>query len=172
MSTNQEETKNTHSQSASGWMADAVVAVVIFLIGVAIMVDSHRIGAGWLDGNLQAGYFPFRIGAILCLASAVIFFSAFFGGNRNVKPFVEPKQLKSVLTIFIPSLLYIFGIEFVGIYVASMIFIAGFMRISKHTSWWRAIPVSVGFSLALFILFEIVFLVPLPKGPIESLFGY
>jgi hypothetical protein len=26
--------------------------------------------------------------------------------------------------------------------------------------------------LALFILFEIVFLVPLPKGPIEALIGY
>ena len=31
---------------------------------------------------------------------------------------------------------------------------------------WRAVPI------ALFILFEIWFLVPLPKGPIEDLLGY
>ena len=45
--------------------------------------------------------------------------------------------------------------------------------------WWlgkyplaKVVPVSVLVPLALFILFEVWFLVPLPKGPVEAFFGY
>jgi hypothetical protein len=35
-----------------------------------------------------------------------------------------------------------------------------------------AVAVAVGVPVALFLLFEVWFLVPLPKGPVESFFGY
>jgi putative tricarboxylic transport membrane protein len=38
--------------------------------------------------------------------------------------------------------------------------------------WWVTGVVGVGVPIALFLLFEVWFLVPLPKGPVEHLFGY
>jgi putative tricarboxylic transport membrane protein len=56
--------------------------------------------------------------------------------------------------------------------VASVLFIAGFMRILGKISWTKTVLVSVCVNVLLFWMFEVQFMVPLPKGPLEALFGY
>jgi hypothetical protein len=46
------------------------------------------------------------------------------------------------------------------------------MRLMDKYSWLKTLAVSIGLNAVLFWLFEIQFLVPLPKGPLEALFGY
>jgi hypothetical protein len=77
-----------------------------------------------------------------------------------------------VLLVLLPTLLFVLAIEFIGIYVASALFIGAFMRVMDKYSWVKTLAISIGTSLVLFWLFEIQFLVPLPKGPLEALFGY
>ena len=36
----------------------------------------------------------------------------------------------------------------------------------------KILPVAILIPLALFVMFEIWFLVPLPKGPVEAMLGY
>jgi hypothetical protein len=152
---------------------DAAVAAVAFLIGVAVMVDTYRLGAGWAKGSPQPGYFPFRIGAIICIASAVILLRALFRGRGNPPEiFVRWSQLRLVLGVLVPTLAYILGIQLIGIYVASALFIAAFMRLAGRYAWIKAILVGAATGAVLFWLFEIEFLVPLPKGPLESWLGY
>ena len=74
--------------------------------------------------------------------------------------------------VFLPFAGYVFALGFIGIYVASALYIALFM-------WWfgryppsRGIAVGVVIATVLFLMFEVWFLVPLPKGPIEQLLGY
>ena len=38
--------------------------------------------------------------------------------------------------------------------------------------WVTALPLAVGIPAVVFVLFEIWFLVPLPKGPLEMYLGY
>lgn len=152
---------------------DVVVGAIAFVIGVVVMVDTHRLGAGWAGGSPQSGYFPFRIGAIICIASAVIVLRALWR-TRSHPPeiFVTWSQLRLVLAVLVPTLVYILVIQLMGIYVASALFIAAFMRVSGGYGWLKAALVSAGTSFVLFWLFEIQFLVPLPKGPLEALLGY
>jgi putative tricarboxylic transport membrane protein len=152
--------------------AEVVVALIIFLVGVVMMMDSLRIGMGWAPEGPQAGYFPFRTGAIISISSVVVFLRAFFGKNRNHELFVSWDRFKQVLCVLIPTVLYVLVTQFIGIYVASAVFIGGFMRAMARFSWLKVILVSVCISVALFWMFEIQFMVPLPKGPLESLFGY
>jgi putative tricarboxylic transport membrane protein len=152
--------------------AELVVAVIIFLVGVVMMMDSHRIGMGWAPEGPKAGYFPFRTGAIISISSVVVFLRAFFGKNRNHELFVSWDRFKMVLYVLIPAVLYVLVTQFIGIYVASALFIGGFMRAMAGFSWLKIIVVSVVISVLLFWMFEIQFMVPLPKGPLESLFGY
>jgi hypothetical protein len=56
--------------------------------------------------------------------------------------------------------------------VASAIFIAAFMRFIGKFGWLKSVLVGLGISGTLFWIFEIMFQVPLPKGPLEALFGY
>ncbi|MEJ2624960.1 MAG: tripartite tricarboxylate transporter TctB family protein, partial [Pseudolabrys sp.] len=38
--------------------------------------------------------------------------------------------------------------------------------------WYKVLPVAIASPIAFFIVFEIWFLVPLPKGPFEHWLGY
>ena len=148
----------------------AITAVVFFLIGVVMIVDNYRIGAGWAADGPQAGYFPLRIGVIICIAAAVVLFQT-LRGERG-RAFVTFARLRHVLVVLVPTIVFVLAIKFLGIYVASAVFIAAFMRAMDRFSWLKTIVVSIGVSAMLFWLFELQFLVPLPKGPLESMFGY
>ncbi|MBW6486475.1 MAG: tripartite tricarboxylate transporter TctB family protein [Syntrophobacterales bacterium] len=152
--------------------AEMVVAVAIFLIGVAMMMDGYRVGMGWAPEGPEAGYFPFRTGAIIGISSLVVFLRALLGKHRNHELFVSRDRFRQVLYVLIPAVLYVLVTQFIGIYVASALFIGGFMRVMARFNWLKVILVSVCISAALFYAFEIQFMVPLPKGPLESLFGY
>ena len=149
-----------------------VTTVIIFLIGVVMIVDNYKLGAGWAKDGPQAGYFPLRIGVIICIASVVVLLQGLFGKSASNKTFVTLERLRPVLAVLVPTVLYVLAIQFVGIYVASTLFIAAFMRVMDKSSWLKTLLISVCVNAVLFWLFEIQFLVPLPKGPLEAMFGY
>ena len=62
-------------------------------------------------------------------------------------------------------------IELLGIYVSAALFIAGFMMVFGKEPAWKSATVGVAVPLALFMMFERWFLVPLPKGPLEAMLG-
>lgn len=151
---------------------DAITAVVFFVIGVVMMVDNHRIGITWASDGPESGYFPYHIGLIICIASVAVFLKAAFGKNRNREVFVTWNRFRLVLLVLVPTAVYVLLIQILGIYVASALFIAAFMRLLGKISWLKTVLVSLGVNALLFWMFEIQFLVPLPKGPLEALFGY
>jgi putative tricarboxylic transport membrane protein len=153
-------------------LAEAFVAIGIFFIGVVMMIDGYRVGSGWAFDGPMAGYFPFRTGAIICISSFVVFLRTVSGKHRNDKIFVTWERFKLVLKVLVPTVLYVLITHLVGIYVASAVFIAAFMRMNGGFSWLKITLVNVCVSVTLFFMFEVWFLVPLPKGPLESLFGY
>jgi hypothetical protein len=151
---------------------DAMVAAVAFAIGVAVMLDSARMGAEWANGTPQPGYFPFRIGAIICIAAASIVVRALLRARRDGTIFVRRERIRRVLAVLAPMLAYILAIAYLGMYVASALFVAGFMRVGGRYGWVKSLAVGIVAAAALFWLFEMQFMVPLPKGPLEARLGY
>jgi hypothetical protein len=151
--------------------AELVVAVLFLVLGGIVVWDSVRLGARWGDDGPQAGYFPFYIGVFVCLAAAVNFAQALVSRKDAGRGFVEVGQLKDVLSVLIPAFIYVALITWLGIYVASVIFIAFFMRWLGKYAWWKAAAVSIGNSVIFFLIFENWFKVPLPKGPLENWLG-
>jgi hypothetical protein len=151
---------------------DAMVAAVAFAIGVAVMVDSVRMGAEWAKGSPQPGYFPFRIGAIICIAAASIVVRALLRLRHDATGFVRRERFLRVLAVLGPMLAYILAVAYLGMYVASALFVAGFMRVAGRYGWGKSLAVGIVAAVALFWLFEIQFMVPLPKGPLEARLGY
>ena len=169
---NEPQHQRHHGGLLSERTADALMAVFMFAVGVVMMVSNYTLGAGWAKDGPESGYFPFRIGIIICLACAVVFARTLTGKHGAPKAFVTRERMKPVLKVLLPTLLYVAGIQFVGIYVASTLFIAGFMRAMDQYSWTKTVAIGAGTNVLLFWLFEVQFLVPLPKGPLEAYFGY
>lgn len=150
-------------------MVEAIVALVIMAGGAVVIYDSLRLGARWASDGPQAGYFPFYIGLLLCISSAVNLFRAL--RDPYVRTFVTRRQGKEVLRILIPLAFYVLGIKLLGIYVASTLFIAAFMIWLGKYGWLKTAVVSIGVSAAFFLMFEFWFKVPMIKGPLETALG-
>ena len=86
--------------------------------------------------------------------------------------FAAWSQLRRVMAVVIPTAVYVFAIPYLGIYVASTLLIAVFMRWLGRYPWHTVAAVAIGMPILTFFLFEIWFLVPLPKGPLEHQLGY
>lgn len=168
----QQQHLNPHRGGVSERAVGASTAIVIFALGAVMMVDNYKLGAGWAADGPESGYFPFRVGAIITIASVVVLLQTLFGKNRSSKTFVTWVRLKLVLKVLLPTLAYVLAIQLIGIYVASTLFIGAFMRVMDKSGWLKTLLISVGVSVTLFWLFELQFMVPLPKGPLEARFGY
>jgi hypothetical protein len=150
--------------------AEIAVAALFFLLGAIVVYDSLRVGVKWVEDGPQSGYFPFYIGLLVCGAALVNAVVAFVKVGRD-KVFVELGALKLVLTVLVPAAIYVALIAWLGIYLASALFVAFFMRWLGKYAWWKAAAVSIGNSVVFFLIFEMWFKVPLPKGPLEALLG-
>ena len=170
------ETASTATARTEGapsmFLAELVVALAICAFGLLVAWDSYRTGSGWsaMSGP-RAGYFPFRLGLLLALCGAVIAGQTLRKRGLLRLRFIEPGQIRPVLTVAIPSVIYIAGIQWLGIYVASFVFVAAFMRWVGRLAWWRCLLVSVCLVVLTFWLFEKRFYLPLPKGPLEAWLG-
>ncbi len=157
-------------------VAELVMAGLFLAFGALVMWDSRRLGSDWGADGPQAGYFPFYIGLFIVIASAANIFRALNLGEKGRATFVEWGQLRMILTVMIPTVIYtalIVNPWFnLGIYVASAIFIAFFMWHLGKYRWARIVPVSLGVMFFFFLMFEVWFKVPLPKGPLEAAFGF
>ena len=153
-------------------VVDLLTAAVIFLIGTVVAWDSYRLGASWGAEGPQAGYFPFYIGLLICISSAVVMGQALARLGKDKSVFVQRDQFRQVLIILLPSTAYVLAVQYLGIYVASAVFICLFMRIVGKYSWFRSAAVGLAVSAVVFPVFEIWFTIPLPKGPLEAMLGY
>lgn len=151
--------------------AELVVAGFMFLLGAIVVFDSWRLGARWVADGPQTGYFPFYVGLIVCISSVVNIVMALRMSEKENGTFVEVGQLKLVLSVLVPSSVYVALVGWLGIYVPSIIYIAFFMLWLGKYAWWKAALVSIGTNVFFYVVFEIWFQVPLPKGPVESLLG-
>jgi hypothetical protein len=143
--------------------------------GGAAIWDSLRLGAGWAADGPQSGYFPFWIGLLLVLASAGNLVAAArmrAAPGAEAPMFLSWEQARTVGTVFVPTLLYVAAIPFTGIYVASAALVAWFMLRLGGFGALRAVPAGFATAIVAFVVFEIWFLVVLPKGPLEEFLGY
>ncbi|MFL5337447.1 MAG: tripartite tricarboxylate transporter TctB family protein [Geminicoccaceae bacterium] len=70
-----------------------------------------------------------------------------------------------------PTIVYVAAIGWLGIYLASALLIAAFMRVFGRYGYLLCGGLGVAIAVALFLMFEIWFQVPLPKGPLEAALG-
>jgi len=148
---------------------DAVVAVLLFMLGAVVAYQSWRLGARWTSDGPGAGYFPFYIGVILCVSSLGILVQAVFSANRDTDAFVDKLQLTRVVSVLVPAVVYVLVTVFLGLYVASAIYIALFMVILGKYPPLKSVLVAVIVNAMFFLMFEVWFKVPLFKGSLEPL---
>jgi hypothetical protein len=151
------------------YLVDAVMALLVVLMGATVLYGSRKLGSEWTTDGPGAGYFPFYIGLILTISGLGVLFQALVTKNKNTEIFVDKVQLVRVLSVLLPAGVYVIGIQLVGIYVASALYIALFMVILGKYSWLKSTIIALCVNILFFMMFEVWFKVPLFKGQFDLL---
>lgn len=162
------ETGGTGPSHRSVEIGVAGFMAFLALIGI---YGSLKVGIGWGDEGPRAGFFPFYVSLIVLLSCVVNLLTVLTTPGQG-KLFAEWSQLRQVVSVLVPTIIYVALVPYLGMYVASAVLIAFFMRWFGNYGWFTAIAVAVAVPVLTFLMFEIWFLVPLPKGPLESFLGY
>jgi putative tricarboxylic transport membrane protein len=150
---------------------DVVVSLLLLALAVTLGWDNWRTGAGWESKGPQPGYFPFYLAVILAGASLYGLTAAFLSRREAVETFVTRAQLRRVMAVFVPTVLFVLATQFLGLYVASFLLISGFMRLVGKIAWWKSLLTAFIFTAVMFVTFDIAFDVIMPKGPLEAALG-
>ena len=157
---------------ASTRTVETVVYLLLAGLALVLAFDNWRTGMGWESDGPQAGYFPFYLSMILAAASVYGLVSIFVSRMDEGKVFVTRDQLRRVMQVFVPTFLFCLLTQWLGLYVASFLLIAGFMIFVGRIATWKSVLTAAVFSIAMFVTFDIAFDVIMPKGPLETYFGY
>jgi hypothetical protein len=151
---------------------DVVVSLLLVVLALTLGYDDWRTGIAWDSTGPEAGYFPFYLSVILAGASLYGVGAAFLSRKEPSETFVTRAQLRRVMAVFVPTLLFCLATQFLGLYVASFLLIAAFMRMVGKIAIWKSLLTAFLFTAIMFVTFDIAFDVIMPKGPLEAVFGY
>jgi putative tricarboxylic transport membrane protein len=152
--------------------ADVVVSLLLLALALLLGYDNWRTGIAWDSTGPQAGYFPFYLSVVLGGASLYGLATTFLARSAPSETFVTRAQFRRVLAVFIPTLLFCLATQFLGLYVASFLLIAAFMRMVGKIALWKSLLTAFLFTAIMFVTFDIAFDVIMPKGPLEAAFGH
>ena len=157
---------------ASNRSVDAAVSLLLLALAATLGYDNWRTGMSWDETGPQAGYFPFYLSVILAGASLYGLVAAYLSRLEAAETFVTRAQLRRVMAVFMPTALFCLATQYLGLYVASFLLIAGFMRFVGRIALWKSLLTALVFTAAMFVTFDIAFDVIMPKGPLEAALGY
>jgi hypothetical protein len=145
---------------------------MLLALAAILGYDNWRTGMSWEADGPQAGYFPFYLSLLLGAASLYGLINKLFVESGPSAGFVTDEQFRRVLQVFVPTLLFCFFMQWFGLYVASLVLVAGFMWIVGRIALWKSLLTGFLFSIIMFVTFDIAFDVIMPKGPLEAVLGY
>jgi len=152
------------------WIAELAVAGLFLAGGALVIHGSREQGVGWTANGPESGYFPLRIGWLIVAVGAIQALFALAAAwrarrHRTHEAFLERDHVKPLMQVFLPTVAYIAAVPWLGLYIASALFIAGFMW--WHGGYrWRALPTGIAICAVLYLLLEAWFQVELYKGPV------
>ena len=93
---------------------DIAVSLLLIALAATLGYDNIRTGIAWDSTGPQSGYFPFYLSVILAGASLYGLGAALISRKEAGEAFVTRSQLRRVMAVFIPTLLFCLATQFFG----------------------------------------------------------
>jgi putative tricarboxylic transport membrane protein len=149
-------------------MRKANIGMALFLIAIGgiVLFDAIRLGYGWGMSGPDAGFFPFVLALGVLISSAIVLFKGIrvYKKEGPGERLIPEGGLKPILWVLLPSAGMVILTSFIGLHLAALCFLAFYMRAVGKIGWVKVALVSVFVPLGMYILFDKLFLIPLPQG--------
>ncbi|WP_315838343.1 tripartite tricarboxylate transporter TctB family protein [Bradyrhizobium prioriisuperbiae] len=147
---------------------EAATAVMTGAFGAAVIVSSLDNGIGWSRAGVEAGTFPFMFGLLILAGSIINLVQGWIQGPYIL---LRRDDLKRLGALFIPAAVYVGAIPLLGIFLASAGYVLGALVWGKRASPLLALTVAMCTALALYLVFERIFQISLPRGLLGDALG-
>ncbi len=146
--------------------ADVVVALGLMAVGLLVIGDSIRLGFGWGISGPQAGFFPFYmgLGIVICTFFIVLRAVRTLKKEGSGKPLIMKGGLPQILWVLLPATGMVLLSELIGLHLATVLYLAFYMGVLGKIHWGKVILLSILVPLVIYIVFDRLFLIPLPEG--------
>ena len=146
--------------------ADIVVALGLMLIGLLALGDAVRLGFGWGMSGPESGFFPFYmgLGIVICTFFTVLRAIKIYKKDGAGKPLVPKGGTAQILWVLLPAIGVVLLTELLGLHLATVLYLAFYMGVVGRIPWGKVILLSLLVPLVIYVLFDRIFLIPLPEG--------
>jgi hypothetical protein len=146
--------------------ADIIVAIGLMVVGLLVLGDSIRTGFGWGMSGPEAGFFPFYMGLGIVISTFFILMKAIktYKKEGAGKPLVPEGGMSQILWVLLPAIGVILLTELLGLHLATVLYLAFYMGVVGKINWGKVILLSIVVPLVVYVLFDKIFLIPLPEG--------
>ena len=155
---------------------EIATAIGTGLVGVVGLIGSMQLGYSWEKSGPEAGYFPF---SLILIAASIYNIGSVIVTNRSkneiareyAQEFLSDEQRKRLGVFLGEMIAFVVLSLFIGVHVGSAVYIA--WTAWRHGGYRLPVAIAIGaiFSAVQFVVFEVFFLVPLLKGPLEAWLG-
>jgi hypothetical protein len=149
--------------------AEIACAVALLILAGVVAREAIWLDIGWGDIGPKGGFFPFWLAVILGSSSLSILAQAVWGSEQRAGgAFVTRPRLRLVLMVLVPIALVVPLTETLGFYLTAFLYLFLYIRWIGQKPWLLTGTISFLFPIAIYLVFEKWFLIPLPKGLVES----
>ena len=147
---------------------EAGTATLTAAFGAAVALSSLSNGIGWSSAGVDAGTFPFITGLIILSGSVFNLLRGVIVDQRML----DWSELKRLGALFIPAAIYVGTIPLLGMYAASAAYVFGTFAFQSRVSVARSLLAGAITAIALYLVFERMFEVSLPRGLLGEAAGF
>ncbi len=156
-------------------VAELLMAVAFALLSIVFMWKStDGLSIWWVpEKGPGSGMWPFWLSVLMLLTCLTIIFRWLRRAtpqSRSDEPFMD-RHAAQLLGITVAALAFlILGSGYVGIYISLFAFLFFYFKILGGHTWSLSVALTVAIPIGVFLLFEYLLTIPLPKGISEPLF--
>jgi putative tricarboxylic transport membrane protein len=155
--------------------AELVAGIALTIISILLMYKStDGLSIGWVAGSGPgSGAWPFWLSFIMllsCLSILVRWYMRATPQSRSDAVFIDADALRIVGTTVVALALLLLGTYYIGLYLSLFAFLFFYLRILGRHSWVTSIALTIVIPVFIFLFFEYVMTIPMPKGISEPLF--
>ncbi len=143
--------------------AETFVAAALTLFGLVMLQQARQLPFGSPGAGPGSGFFPLWLSLGVTLCAGIVLVQSLVRPREDGE-FIPGHAWRPLLIAFLPMLVVVALMNYLGIYLGGALYLAGYMRFVGRFRWASVIAVSVAIPLVLFMIFEKWFLFPMPKG--------
>lgn len=145
--------------------AELLTGLGFIAFALAVIQQARQVGAGWAEGQPQAGFFPFWLGLLLGLATVVVLGQDIFTAkDQFVAFFHDQTAFVSVIKVSATGAAMLVLTYLVGFYTAAIVYLFIYIRFVGKHRWPAVILMSLLIPIGSYILFERTMDILLPRG--------